>query len=248
MAHALTLTVDTTNDAHDGTYQYTQPVAVDMAGCRKFLVAVKTAFAATGTVNDSVIQVRVTNKRASSPTSVAVTSTAITNSAASLALLDDAVSSTALRTVGMGDVLDVTLSCDTSAIVDGDVLADTQEITNAVRIAAGVGYIQSIQLLDEDDQGQPIDLYFFNANTSLGTENSPPSITDANSRTLIGRVQILTGDYYDLVANRFAFKNGIGLMFKAASGQTSIWVAAVVRGGGTYTASGVRLKIGIMWD
>ena len=56
--HELTLTIDTTNDVTDGTYKFTQPVEVDMDANRDMLVAVKTAFAATGTVNNSAIQIR----------------------------------------------------------------------------------------------------------------------------------------------------------------------------------------------
>ena len=97
-----------------------------------------------------------------------------------------------------GALIDVTLSLDTSAYASGDVLADTQEIANAMRVIDGTAILESLILLDEDDQGVALDLYFFNANVAMGTENSAPSISDANARNLLGKVAGATGDYTDL--------------------------------------------------
>lgn len=57
-AYDLTISVDTTNDQTDGTDNYTATIEVDMDGCEKVLVTIHTAFAATGTVNTSVIQAK----------------------------------------------------------------------------------------------------------------------------------------------------------------------------------------------
>lgn len=145
-------------------------------------------------------------------------------------------------------VLDVTLSLDTSAYADGDVLADTQTITSAFRVTDGTGVIQSLQVLDEDDQGMGMDIIFLDAANSLGTENSAPSITDANARNILGRVSVISGDYIDLGGVRHACKTGLGLVVKALSGANTLAVAAISRGTGTYTASGVRLRIGLLQD
>lgn len=154
-----------------------------------------------------------------------------------------------VRATGDGDVLDVTLSLNTSgAYADGDVLADTQVVTNAVRIAGGRATLQTVHVHDEDDQGQPFDLLFLDANNSIGTENAAPTITDANGRAILGKVSILSGDYYDMQAFRVATKTAIGLLLKAGSGTRDLYVAAISRGTGTYTASGIRLKLGFEWD
>ena len=144
---------------------------------------------------------------------------------------------------------DVTLSLDTSAYADGDVLADTQEVTAALNANDGTGMIQSIQVLDEDDQGVAMDLIFLDANVSLGTENSAPSITDANARNILGRIRVNAADFIDLGGSRIATMTGVGIGIKAGSGVDDIWVAAITRGGTpTYTASGVRLRIYIAND
>jgi hypothetical protein len=150
---------------------------------------------------------------------------------------------------GAGNVLDVTLSLDTNIYADGDLLADTQEIANAVRVAAGRAILQSVVVLDEDDQGVGFDLVFLSAGTSLGTENSAPNIADAGARDIIGVVSITSADYSDIGASRIATCASIGLILKAAAASTSLYVAAIIRGGTpTYSASGIRLKLGMLWD
>lgn len=149
---------------------------------------------------------------------------------------------------GPGDLIDVTLSLDTSAYADGDVMADTQTVSNAVRVNGGRAILQSIQVLDEDDIGQTMDIIFLSANNSLGTENAAPSISDANARDILGRVRIDTADFIDLGGCKICTKLNIGLILEAAGGSTSLFVGTIIRGAGTYTASGVRLKLGLLWD
>jgi hypothetical protein len=147
-----------------------------------------------------------------------------------------------------GKFVDVTLSLDTSAYADGDLLADTQEVSGALTVANGTGVIQSITVIDEDDQGVAMDLVFLSANNTLGTENSAPSITDAHARDILGRVRVNASDYIDLGGVRIATVVGVGIGIKAGSGVDDIWVAAITRGAPTYTASGVRLRIYIAND
>jgi hypothetical protein len=152
-----------------------------------------------------------------------------------------------LPVMGAGAVIDVTLSLDTGAYADGDVLADTQSVGNAVRNAAGRAFLQSLVVIDESDQKQGFDLLFLDANNSLGAENAAPSIGDAEALAIIGRVPVSAADYYDLGGVAIANLNAIGLMLKAASGRT-LYVAAISRGAGTYGASAIKLKLGLVWD
>lgn len=147
-----------------------------------------------------------------------------------------------------GDVVDVTLSLDTSAYASGDLLADTQSFTG-VRINGGRAILQSVTVIDEDDQGAAFTIYFLSANNTFGTENSAPSISDASARDVLGWVDVSTADYKDLGGVRVASIKGIGLLLEAAGGSTTLYLA-VVNGTGTptYTASGVKLKLGLLWD
>ena len=148
---------------------------------------------------------------------------------------------------GHSVVKEVTLSLDTNAYASGDVLAEVQEVTGALRSAALTGVIQSLAVLDKDDQGEALDVVFFKASASLGTENAAVSISDADADKILGVVEVAAGDFVDLVNSQLAVKANLSIVAAVASG-TSIYVGAISRGTGTYTASGITLKIGILQD
>ena len=50
------------------------------------------------------------------------------------------------------DLIDVTLTTDVEALSNNDVIAQSIEIPNAVSVLGGSAIIQSIMLLDEDDE------------------------------------------------------------------------------------------------
>lgn len=151
-----------------------------------------------------------------------------------------------VATVGLVDVVDVTLSLDTNAYADNDVLAAPQEVTNFFRTAGGVVELVNVTLLDEDDQGQDIDLVFMNATGSLGAENAAVGPTDAVAGTILGIVSVVSADYSDLANSQVATKRDLRLFLRGAN-STSVWVGAICRGGTpTYTATGIKLKLGII--
>lgn len=145
-------------------------------------------------------------------------------------------------------IVDVTLSLDTSAYAAGDVLADTQVVSNAMRIINGHGLLSSVIVIDQDDQKQPLDLVFLSANVSLGTENAAPSITDANALHVLGIVRVLATDYIDLGGVSVATVAGLTLGLQAASGTSDLYVAALTQGAPTHTASGLVLRLNIITD
>lgn len=147
-----------------------------------------------------------------------------------------------------GDVVALSLTVDTNAYVSGDVLADTQTITDAMRIAGGHGVLQSVILLDPEAQAQPLDLYFFNVNRALGTENGAPSISDTNLADCIGIVAIEAANYHGPSSAKIAVVTGIGLMLEAASGSRDLYVGAVTRGTPTHAGGALPLKLGFLWD
>ncbi len=154
-----------------------------------------------------------------------------------------------LKVGGKTRLADVTLVLDTSAYASGDVLADTAKIAGFFDSVDGTGIIQSIVVVDEDDQGVAFDVHFLQANVSMGTVNAAPSISDANARNSLGYVSVATSDYKDLGGVRVANVKNIGLPVKAAAQTLDLYVA-VVNGTGapTFTASGVKLRIGALLD
>ena len=146
------------------------------------------------------------------------------------------------------DLIDVTPTCDTSGTDDADVLFDYVEIPNCVSVAQGSCLLHSIQLLDIDDVGGAIDLVFQTDNTALGTIDAAVSIADADAADILGYVSL--SSYFDGIAWQMSTKTNIGLIMKAASGTSSIYVAGVNRNGAsvTHTASGIVLRIGVIKD
>lgn len=147
-----------------------------------------------------------------------------------------------------GDTIDVTLTLDTSAYGAGDVLADTQAVTNAVRVNGGRAILQSLVVIDEDDQGAAMDVYLLDANNSLGTENAAPSVSDANARAILGVVSIAAADYKDLGGVKVANIKAIGLALESTGATRDLYLAVVTQGTPTHTASGVLLRLGLLWD
>jgi len=144
-------------------------------------------------------------------------------------------------------ITSVTLSLDTSAYADGDVLADSQIIAACLRANDGTGTITNVTVIDEDDQGIGFDLLFLDANVSLGSENAAPSITDANARNILGWVRVTASDFIDLGGARLA-SVPCSIPVKGVSGADDIYVAAISRGAGTYTASGIVVRVAIACD
>ncbi len=143
-----------------------------------------------------------------------------------------------------GDWITATLTISNATqYADNDVLAETQELAGAMRVNGGSGWITSLVILDEDDQGGDLTVYFLRSNVSLGLENDPISITDADARQIMCTVLVLSTDYDDLVNSQVATLSNIGCGVEAAAGATSIWVAVGSNDTKTYTGSGLQLAV-----
>lgn len=154
----------------------------------------------------------------------------------------------AQRATGVdGDVYPVTFSTDTSAYASGDLIADTQLVSlTAFDQAGGAMIWDSINLIDEDAQGVKLYIVLLSASTSLGTENSAPNISDANTRlNLLAYHTVLTTDYITISGVKHASIGGINKLIKAASGSQALYVAILNETGTpTYTATGLRGQLG----
>jgi hypothetical protein len=142
----------------------------------------------------------------------------------------------------MYKVLDLTPVLDTAIYAADDVLF----VPTVVPLSYGCK-LESVHILDEDDQGIAIDLLFFNATASIGALNAAFALADAEARKILARVQIATGDYLDIGNSRIAFKQGLDWILRP--GSTGLWVAGVTRGGTpTYSAAGLKFKFGVSED
>lgn len=139
------------------------------------------------------------------------------------------------------------LTLDTSIYADGDVLSDLLTVTGGVRRAGLYGKVVSLQVIDKDDQGAAFDVFFFDRSITAGTKNAAWAVSDSDMAYCLGKIAVGGSDYQDLGGNRVALPSVREFVVKANSG-TSLYVATMSRGTGTYTASGLLLKIGIEQD
>lgn len=145
-------------------------------------------------------------------------------------------------------IINVNPTLDTSAYTANDVLFATTEVTAAVRANDAGGTVMSVTVIDQDDQRAGMVLYLLQTNVALGTFNAAPSITDANSLNILGRIDIAASDWTDLGGTAVCSKQNLNIPILPASGTDDIFVAAVTLGTPTHTASGIRLRFGIVQD
>jgi len=161
------------------------------------------------------------------------------------ATLPVSATANAIPVKALDDVITIDATPSTDALAEGDVAFATQEVAGFSTAADITSILQSVTISCVDDQAIGIDLIFFNANTSLGTENSAPDIDDTEVLTVIGRVQVGAGSFYDVGGNTVACVYGIGLPMKAGTGG-SIWVAGIARGAPTYASGHLQIKLGVL--
>jgi|TARA_R100000084_G_C4644663_1_gene145967 hypothetical protein len=152
------------------------------------------------------------------------------------------------------DLIDVTLTTVAAAIGNNEVISQSIEIPNAVAVNGGSAIIQSVMLLDEDDEAPSIELLFSQVDTAIADAASEAignSVGDLDStfRSFLGAITV--SNWSDLVDAQIGVKDNIGLVIKAASGSQSIYVHAINRSGGNYTPAAttdLKLRIGIVKD
>ena len=142
-------------------------------------------------------------------------------------------------------VVSITPVLDTAAYADGDLLFDSTLLADAIRQNGGVSRLESITIVDEEDQGQPLDIYFTTVTADWGTLNSAPSPADATaSAIVIGRVAIASGDWADIGGQKVACVRSLGLLLKALASGTDLYCFGVSRGTGDYDADSLVFKFG----
>lgn len=147
----------------------------------------------------------------------------------------------------LGTMVEVLLLPDTSALADGDLASNPVMIPDAAPYPGATIFLQSVNLIDEDDQGLGLDLVIMSATGSLGTVNSAPNATDLVCRSVLGWVRIGAGDYIDLGGSKVATLNGLGMLLKPLPTSKHLWVGSVSRGAPTYTREGLRAQFGFVW-
>ena len=146
-------------------------------------------------------------------------------------------------------VLDHTPTLDTNAYAQNDILFDFEALTlnaGASEARPVRGTINNFALLDKDDNGGQITVFFGDDSTaSLGTVNSAVSITDAHAATILGYVD--SGATYEDMIGCKVIRPSAFAPIPFVSTDDKIYVGGVLRGATTptHSASGITMRIGV---
>lgn len=143
------------------------------------------------------------------------------------------------------------LAVSTSIYASGDIVGGKLTLPNAVRVSGGTGMIQSIMVIDQDNQKPVFDLLIFDRDPSNGTysDNGAFTIHASDAPFLIRRISVSAGDWTTIGGIGIADLDALGRTINANSG-TSLYGLIILNGSTpTYTASTkLTIKIGILRD
>ena len=153
-------------------------------------------------------------------------------------------------------VFTITPDTHTEEAAVAESVFQADELANFMSEKGGTAIIQSIVILDDDDNGNSLDIVFMDAAGLLDASDDATVIdvddtADAASTAIVDSILgvVNVSNYFDGVAWKVGQKDGIGLAIKSASTTRSIYISAINRGGtATWTAAGLRLKIGYIQD
>ena len=157
--------------------------------------------------------------------------------------------------IGSIKILDVTLTLDTSAYAQNDILAAVTEIPNAVQQGESAT-LASIRLVDYAKNNAALELWFLDASTAIGAANAAENTADAVSGSVLTIVDFAATDYTSEANWSRAVKNaaddgmGVPVIPLTAAGtvrNSSLYIGAKITDAAakTYGASDIRLKIGL---
>jgi len=153
-------------------------------------------------------------------------------------------------------ILSVTLTMDTAAYAQNDILAAVQEIPNAVPNGSSA-ILTSIRLVDYAKNNAALQLWFMDSDVNIGAENAAENAADSISNYMLTVVDFAAGDYTSEAnwsrAIKSAKDTGMGVMLIPATTvgavrNTSLYIGAKITDASakTYGAGDIRLKIGLM--
>ena len=135
------------------------------------------------------------------------------------------------------------LTLDTSAYSEGYVFSDKVEWTNVIRQSEDITAIHTVTIIDDDEQNMAFDLVFFNADFTAGTKNTAWAV---NMSDCLGYIPIASSDYANFSGSSVASLKNVGLILHSTG--SSIFMGTMSRGTGSFTATGVKVKLGMYQD
>ena len=150
------------------------------------------------------------------------------------------------------DIVNVTPELHNGVIYAiGDLMFNQVKIENAVAVPGGRSILQSVCAINADAQLGSFDLVFTAEGTdTIGDLNDPlqneNGISDANALYTLGITSIT--NMTDIGDSSIGSTQNIGMVLKAQEGSRDVFVWGISKTTGTYTTSGLTLRIGILKD
>lgn len=140
--------------------------------------------------------------------------------------------------VGAGGLVTPAITVSTSpAYSAGDSIGGKITLANAVRAAAGITLLQSIQILDRANQRPTGTILIFSADPAAATiTDNAAFVFSTDDLKVVATVPVNTSDYVQINSKAVAQLRNIGAEVKAASG-TTLYAAFVVSSTPTFAAT-----------
>lgn len=147
----------------------------------------------------------------------------------------DATDGLRVNTRGGGISISVTPTITAGAYHAKDAVGGLLTFANAVRVSAGKSILNTVTIIDNDDEKAGLELWLYNADPTASSDNAALDPTDANLAKCVGVVPISSADYFSANDNGVACVRGVGLQFYCAG--TSLYGQLKCTGTPTYTAT-----------
>jgi len=143
-------------------------------------------------------------------------------------------------------IVEATPTLDTGAYADGDLMADSTEIANALAETGGTAILVSLTVEDKADKGGAFHVVFLRSSVDMGSLNDAPDPTDTEGEEILGYVSVGASHYIDLGAFQIATVEGLALELEPSSG-TSLYFALISNGNTeTYADGDLVFKFGFL--
>ena len=147
------------------------------------------------------------------------------------------------------NVITVDVGVDTAAHAANDCVFQPVELVDIAN-AGGCAIIQSVVVIDYDDQGAVLDLVFLSDSVGVGANNATFAISDNNASKVLGHVRVASADYLDLDQNQIGTATNCGLLVKPdpndGGSDRSIWMAGKTTGTPTYAGGVLTVRVGVL--
>ncbi|MEW6303505.1 MAG: hypothetical protein AB1705_08550 [Verrucomicrobiota bacterium] len=125
----------------------------------------------------------------------------------------------------------------TSAYTAGDNIGGKITLSSAVRVSAGKVRLDSITIVDQDNEKAALEIFLFDRDPTAATLTDNAALAfSTNDIHVIGRISVTAGDYVTLDSKAFATLSNLGIFLQANAG-TSLYAAVAVTGTPTYTGT-----------